>query len=300
MSEMGEILPAEDAADVPMAGRNYRLLADIPVRLSVEVGIDRAEARRADGPQRRQHRRARPAEPRAARHHGQRHPDRQGRGGDRQRPLRHPRRSKSSPPTRGWLAPASSAVKMTEYFLRLLFLSRWSAGLAFGALWLWRKAQPGMAVGTARAAGQGGRRGAAGHHRPPRRGRVRRQAHPARRLPHRHQPPRRERDRLRPASMAELAFPLSKRALLQDRGSAFGFMAFVVLLGFSGDLAFAQPARPAQVSAAQAPAAQAPAPRPRRRARRPPPAASRARSTARSRRSRATAARCRCRCRSSS
>ena len=38
MSEMGEILPAEDGAETPMAGRNYRLLADIPVRLSVEVG----------------------------------------------------------------------------------------------------------------------------------------------------------------------------------------------------------------------------------------------------------------------
>ena len=37
MSEMGEILPAEEN-DVPLAGRNYRLLADIPVRLSVEVG----------------------------------------------------------------------------------------------------------------------------------------------------------------------------------------------------------------------------------------------------------------------
>lgn len=39
MSDMGEILPAEDGtAEAPMAGRNYRLLADIPVRLSVEVG----------------------------------------------------------------------------------------------------------------------------------------------------------------------------------------------------------------------------------------------------------------------
>ena len=38
MSEMGEILPAEDSVEAPMAGRNYRLLADIPVRLSVEVG----------------------------------------------------------------------------------------------------------------------------------------------------------------------------------------------------------------------------------------------------------------------
>ena len=39
MSDMGEILPAEDdAVEAPMGGRNYRLLADIPVRLSVEVG----------------------------------------------------------------------------------------------------------------------------------------------------------------------------------------------------------------------------------------------------------------------
>lgn len=39
MSEMGEILPAEEEGGEPMmAGRNYRLLADIPVRLSVEVG----------------------------------------------------------------------------------------------------------------------------------------------------------------------------------------------------------------------------------------------------------------------
>ena len=36
---------------------------------------------------------------------------------------------------------------MTEYFLRLLFLIPLVGGLAFGALWLWRKAQPGMAVG---------------------------------------------------------------------------------------------------------------------------------------------------------
>lgn len=33
---------------------------------------------------------------------------------------------------------------MTEYFLRLLFLIPLVGGLAFGALWLWRKAQPGM------------------------------------------------------------------------------------------------------------------------------------------------------------
>ena len=33
---------------------------------------------------------------------------------------------------------------MTEYFLRLLFLIPLVGGLAFGALWLWRKAQPGI------------------------------------------------------------------------------------------------------------------------------------------------------------
>ena len=38
MSEMGEIMPAEGVGEVPLAGRNFRLLADIPVRLSVEVG----------------------------------------------------------------------------------------------------------------------------------------------------------------------------------------------------------------------------------------------------------------------
>ena len=37
MSEMGEIMPA-GGDESPLAGRNYRLLADIPVRLSVEVG----------------------------------------------------------------------------------------------------------------------------------------------------------------------------------------------------------------------------------------------------------------------
>jgi len=36
---------------------------------------------------------------------------------------------------------------VTEYFLRLLFLVPLVGGLAFGALWLWRKAQPGMAGG---------------------------------------------------------------------------------------------------------------------------------------------------------
>jgi flagellar motor switch protein FliN/FliY len=35
---MGEIMPAEGVGEVPLAGRNFRLLADIPVRLSVEVG----------------------------------------------------------------------------------------------------------------------------------------------------------------------------------------------------------------------------------------------------------------------
>ncbi len=39
---------------------------------------------------------------------------------------------------------------MTEYFLRLLFLVPLVGGLAFGALWLWRKAQPGMAGGSSR------------------------------------------------------------------------------------------------------------------------------------------------------
>jgi flagellar motor switch protein FliN/FliY len=38
VSEMGEIMPAEGVGEVPLAGRNFRLLADIPVRLSVEVG----------------------------------------------------------------------------------------------------------------------------------------------------------------------------------------------------------------------------------------------------------------------
>jgi flagellar motor switch protein FliN/FliY len=35
---MGEVLPAATADEVSLGGRNYRLLADIPVRLSVEVG----------------------------------------------------------------------------------------------------------------------------------------------------------------------------------------------------------------------------------------------------------------------
>ncbi len=38
MSEMGEVLPAASPEEVPLGGRNFRLLADIPVRLSVEVG----------------------------------------------------------------------------------------------------------------------------------------------------------------------------------------------------------------------------------------------------------------------
>ena len=36
---------------------------------------------------------------------------------------------------------------MTAYILKLLFLVPLVAGLAFGALWLWRKVQPGMAFG---------------------------------------------------------------------------------------------------------------------------------------------------------
>ncbi|WP_243406138.1 flagellar type III secretion system pore protein FliP [Sphingosinicella sp. YJ22] len=51
--------------------------------------------------------------------------------------------------------------------------------------------------------------------------------------------------------MAEVAFPLSKRTLLKAAAIFVGFMAFVVLLGFSGDLAFAQ----AQEAPAQAQAA---------------------------------------------
>ena len=38
---------------------------------------------------------------------------------------------------------------MTEYFLKLLFLVPLVGGLAFGALWLWRKAQPGMGGASA-------------------------------------------------------------------------------------------------------------------------------------------------------
>lgn len=36
---------------------------------------------------------------------------------------------------------------MTAYILKLVFLVPLVAGLAFGALWLWRKVQPGMAMG---------------------------------------------------------------------------------------------------------------------------------------------------------
>lgn len=37
---------------------------------------------------------------------------------------------------------------MTEYILRLLILVPLVCGMAFGALWLWRRAQPGMALGA--------------------------------------------------------------------------------------------------------------------------------------------------------
>lgn len=36
---------------------------------------------------------------------------------------------------------------MTAYILKLLILLPLVAGLAFGALWLWRRVQPGMAFG---------------------------------------------------------------------------------------------------------------------------------------------------------
>jgi flagellar protein FliO/FliZ len=36
---------------------------------------------------------------------------------------------------------------MTAYILKLVFMVPLVAGLAFGALWLWRKVQPGMALG---------------------------------------------------------------------------------------------------------------------------------------------------------
>jgi flagellar protein FliO/FliZ len=37
---------------------------------------------------------------------------------------------------------------MTAYILKLVVLVPLVAGLAFGALWLWRKVQPGMAFGN--------------------------------------------------------------------------------------------------------------------------------------------------------
>ena len=36
---------------------------------------------------------------------------------------------------------------MTAYILKLILLVPLVGGMAFGALWLWRKVQPGMAVG---------------------------------------------------------------------------------------------------------------------------------------------------------
>ena len=36
---------------------------------------------------------------------------------------------------------------MTAYILKLLLLLPLVAGMAFGALWLWRRVQPGMALG---------------------------------------------------------------------------------------------------------------------------------------------------------
>jgi flagellar protein FliO/FliZ len=39
---------------------------------------------------------------------------------------------------------------VTEYFLRLLFLVPLVGGMAFAALWLWRKAQPGLTGGAQR------------------------------------------------------------------------------------------------------------------------------------------------------
>lgn len=36
---------------------------------------------------------------------------------------------------------------MTAYILKLVFLVPLVAAMAFGALWLWRKVQPGMAMG---------------------------------------------------------------------------------------------------------------------------------------------------------
>lgn len=37
---------------------------------------------------------------------------------------------------------------MTAYILKLVFLVPVVGGMAFAALWLWKKVQPGMAVGT--------------------------------------------------------------------------------------------------------------------------------------------------------
>ncbi len=37
---------------------------------------------------------------------------------------------------------------MTAYILKLIFLIPVVGGMAFAALWLWRKVQPGMALGT--------------------------------------------------------------------------------------------------------------------------------------------------------
>lgn len=37
---------------------------------------------------------------------------------------------------------------MTAYLLRLLILLPLVAGMAFGALWLWRRVQPGVAFGS--------------------------------------------------------------------------------------------------------------------------------------------------------
>ena len=39
---------------------------------------------------------------------------------------------------------------MTSYLLRLMLLLPLVAGMAFGAIWLWRKVQPGMAFGVNR------------------------------------------------------------------------------------------------------------------------------------------------------
>ena len=37
---------------------------------------------------------------------------------------------------------------MTAYILKLIFLIPVVGGMAFAALWLWKKVQPGMALGT--------------------------------------------------------------------------------------------------------------------------------------------------------